>query len=84
MDTSATKKIHLLLKFATYDSILAKMQITINSEAVIKKYFILISVMKIVIKLVKTIKELPKDKLHKKANLVEKYDDEDPNKIKTQ
>ena len=40
--------------------------------------------MKMVIKLTKKIKELPKDKLHKKANLVEKYEDDDPNNNKIQ
>ena len=72
------------LNCAVKDSILANIYITISSENDINKNFILSSLINAVIKLARTIKEPPKDKLHKKANLVEKYDDEDPNKIKTQ
>ena len=49
-----------------------------------QKNFILSSVIKAVIKLDKTMRELPNDKLHKKASLVEKYCEDDPNKSKTQ
>ncbi len=60
------------------------MYITISSERDIQKNFILSSVIKAVIKLAKTIRELPNDKLHKKASLVEKYGEDDPNKSKIQ
>ena len=45
---------------------------------------ILSSEIKAVIKFANKIKELPNEKLHKKASLVEKYVEEAPNKIKTQ
>ena len=71
------------LKSAVKDSILANIYITISSENDMHKNLILSSLINAVIKLARTIKELPNDKLHKKASLVKKYVEDDPNRRKT-